>query len=198
MPDQNGKTSNFIKAINKFAEEQRSKMKDEAEAFKKEEIEKAETEILNDSYKLIQKEMAEMRIAIAKEMSKKEMDSRKKLFQKRTSITKDIFRKSREKLLDFTRTDEYPKLLIKYAKAISSVLSKPGTIIYVRKEDLKYSDLIKDAFKFECKVESKDNISIGGIYSYNPTMGLIADETLDSKLEEQYVWFFENSGLNLQ
>lgn len=198
MPNQSGKTSNFLKAINKYAEEQRTKIRNEAENFKKEEIEKAESEILNDIYILIQKEMAEMKAEIAKEMSKKELDSRKNLFEKRNSITKKVFEKSTSKLLEFTKTDEYPKLLAKYAKAISSVLVEPGTIIYVRKEDLCFSDTIKEAFGRDCNIEIKENIKIGGIYSYNPNMGLIADETLDSKLEEQHIWFAENSGLKLK
>lgn len=198
MPNQSGKTSNFLKAINKYAEEQRTKIRNEAENFKKEEIEKAESEILNDIYILIQKEMAEMKAEIAKEMSKKELDSRKNLFEKRNSITKKVFEKSRSKLLEFTKTDEYPKLLAKYAKAISSVLVEPGTIIYVRKEDLCFSDTIREAFGRDCNIEIKENIKIGGIYSYNPNMGLIADETLDSKLEEQHIWFAENSGLKLK
>lgn len=198
MPNQSGKTSNFLKAINKYAEEQRTKIRNEAENFKKEEIEKAESEILNDIYILIQKEMAEMKAEIAKEMSKKELDSRKNLFEKRNSITKKVFEKSKLKLLEFTKTNEYPKLLAKYAKAISSVLVEPGTIIYVRKEDLCFSDTIKEAFGCDCNIEIKENIKIGGIYSYNPNMGLIADETLDSKLEEQHIWFAENSGLKLK
>lgn len=198
MPNQSGKTSNFLKAINKYAEEQRTKIRNEAENFKKEEIEKAESEILNDIYILIQKEMAEMKAEIAKEMSKKELDSRKNLFEKRNSITKKVFEKSKLKLLEFTKNDEYPKLLAKYAKAISSVLVEPGTIIYVRKEDLCFSDTIKEAYGRDCNIEIKENIKIGGIYSYNPNMGLIADETLDSKLEEQHIWFAENSGLKLK
>lgn len=198
MPNQSGKTSNFLKAINKYAEEQRTKIRNEAENFKKKEIEKAESEILNDVYILIQNEMAEMKAEIAKEMSKKELDSRKNLFEKRNLITKKVFEKSKSKLLEFTKTDEYPKLLAKYAKAISSVLVEPGTIIYVRKEDLCFSDTIKEAFGRDCKIEIKENIKIGGIYSYNPNMGLIADETLDSKLEEQHIWFAENSGLKLK
>ena len=28
-------------------------------------------------------------------------------------------------------------------------------------------------------------------------MGLVADETMDSKLEAQYEWFFANSGLTI-
>lgn len=198
MSDQASKSSNFIKAINKYAEEQKAKMKNEAEMFKKTEIEKAETEILNDVYRLIQKEMAEMKAEIAKDISKKELESRKQLFEKRNSITKEVFEKSRKKLLEFTKTDEYPKLIAKYAKAISDVLTEPGTIVYVREEDLPFSDTIKENFGCECTIEVKENIKIGGIYCYNPSTGIIADETLDSKLDEQYTWFAENSGLRLQ
>ena len=38
MPDTTSKTDNFLKAIEKYAEEQRTKMKSEAEVFKAKEI----------------------------------------------------------------------------------------------------------------------------------------------------------------
>ena len=46
MPVSNEKTSNFLEAINKYAEEQRNQIYAEVEQFKKQELEKAETESL--------------------------------------------------------------------------------------------------------------------------------------------------------
>ncbi len=198
MDDQDKKTSNFLKAINKFAEEQKNKINDEAEKFKKKEIEKAETEILNDVYILIQKEIAEMKIEISKKISNEEKINRKKLFEKRNLITKNVFDKSREKLIRFSKNKEYIELLKKYSKAISHVLKEPGTVLYLKKEDMNFSDLVKEAYGNSCSIEEGKEIKIGGIYGYNPNKGLIADETLDSKLKEQYLWFEENSGLILK
>lgn len=197
MPNNRGQNNNFLQAINKYAEEQRKQIQNEAEEFKKQEIAKAEDEILNDAYNLIQKEMADMRNSIASEISKKEMESRRKLFQKRQDITDEIFTKAKNKLIEFTKTDKYKELLIKYTKEMAKVLNKDDTILYVKEEDICFSDDIKKAFSNKCSVQASGNIVIGGIYGCNTQMGIVVDQTLDSKLDEQHTWFSENSGLKL-
>lgn len=197
MPVSNEKTSNFLNAINKYAEEQRSKIQAEVEQFKKDELEKAETEILSDAYQLIQKEMAEMRLSISSELSREGMASRRELFEKRQSIMEEVFQKAAKKLEAYTHTDGYPKLLEQYASAIGRVLTQPGSILYLREADAPLSDRVKAAFGADCAVQTVQDIKLGGLRGYNAQMGLIADETLDSKLEEQRDWFTEYSGMSV-
>lgn len=197
MPVSNEKSSKFLDAINKYAEEQRNQINEEVERFKAEELEKAETEILNDVYHLIQNEMAEMRLSIVSELSRKQMSNRKELFIKRQLITDEVFKKASEKLVDFTNSKEYTVLLKKYAAVLASVLTQPGTILYIRAADAAYTQLISDAFGKECTVQAANDIVLGGIRGYNAAMGLVADETLDSKLEAQHEWFMENSGMRV-
>lgn len=198
MPEKEERVSNFLQAMNKYAQEQRAKIKTEIEEIKQKELEKAEVEILNDTYKLIQDEMLQMRRNIASEVSKKEMQGRTALFEKRAAITEKVFLAATERLLEFTKSPEYLDALEKYAKNIANVLKEPGTVLYVKKEDLAYESQIKKAFGAkDCTVQAADDIKIGGIRGYNLSMGLIADESLDSKLEEERKWFTENSGLRL-
>lgn len=197
MPDKHAKASNFLEAINKYAEEQRTQIQREVDDFKKEELEKAESEVLNDAFQLIQAEMAEMKTLISSDLSKKEMEGRKVLLEKRNQIEDEVFKKAEDKLIQFVKSKKYPTLLKRYAKEIAEVLNEPGTIVYVKKEDLSFSDIIKAEFPMGCTIEISDNIIIGGIYASNEDMGMVADESLDSKLEEQRTWFAENSGLKV-
>ena len=198
MPLNNEKTSNFLEAINKYAEEQRNAIQKEVEDYKREEIEKVESEVLNDAFQLIQSEMTEMRSKISSELSKKEMEGKKLLFEKRKAITEKVFEKAQEKLIEFSHSKEYPELLKKYVKKISSVLTESGTILYIKEEDLPLkSELLKAFGREDCTVEVTDEIVIGGIYGYNSKMGIVADESLDSKLADQHEWFAENSGLKI-
>lgn len=198
MPFNNEKTSNFLEAINKYAEEQRNAIQKEVEDYKREEIEKVESEVLNDAFQLIQSEMTEMRSKISSELSKKEMEGKKLLFEKRKAITEKVFEKAQEKLIEFSHSKEYPELLKKYVKKISSVLTESGTILYIKEEDLPLkSELLKAFGREDCTVEVTDEIVIGGIYGYNSKMGIVADESLDSKLADQHEWFAENSGLKI-
>lgn len=198
MPFNNEKTSNFLEAINKYAEEQRNAIQKEVEDYKREEIERVESEVLNDAFQLIQSEMTEMRSKISSELSKKEMEGKKLLFEKRKAITEKVFEKAQEKLIEFSHSKEYPELLKKYVKKISSVLTESGTILYIKEEDLPLkSELLKAFGREDCTVEVTDEIVIGGIYGYNSKMGIVADESLDSKLADQHEWFAENSGLKI-
>lgn len=191
------KASAFLEAINKYAEQQRNEIHAEVEQFKEEELKKAEIEVLTDAYTLIQKEMAQMRKEVATEISHEEMEGKKKLFLQRQEITQEVFEKAKEKLLAYTQTEFYPSLLEGYASSIAKVLTKPGTILLVKASDLAFADRIQKAYALPCEVKADDSILIGGIRGSNAEMGLVADETLDSKLEAQYEWFFSNSGLSV-
>ena len=191
------KASAFLEAINKYAEQQRNEIHAEVEQFKEEELKKAEIEVLTDAYTLIQKEMAQMRKEVATEISHEEMEGKKKLFLQRQKITQEVFEKAKEKLLAYTQTELYPSLLEGYASSIAKVLTKPGTILLVKASDLAFADRIQKAYALPCEVKADDSIFIGGIRGSNAEMGLVADETLDSKLEAQYEWFFANSGLTI-
>ena len=173
------KASAFLEAINKYAEQQRNEIHAEVEQFKEEELKKAEIEVLTDAYTLIQKEMAQMRKEVATEISHEEMEGKRKLFLQRRQITQEVFERAKEKLLAYTQTDTYPSLLEGYASSIAKTLTKPGTV------------------SLPCEVKEDDSIVIGGIRGSNLEMGLVADETMDSKLEAQYEWFFANSGLTI-
>lgn len=192
-----GKTSNFLKAINKYAAEQRKEIKTRAEEFRKYELQKAEAEVLRDAYYLIQNEMAQMKKNIASEVSKLEFEKRRELFSKRQAIMDDVFEKAQEKLLDFTETENYVEQLKNYANSVSKVLKKSGTVLYICKKDEKFIDIIREAYGKICRVEVSDKIKIGGILAVNNVMSLVVDETLDSKLDAQKIWFEENSKLNI-
>lgn len=191
------KTSNFLKAINKYAAEQRKKIKTSAEEFRKYELQKAEAEVLRDAYFLIQNEMAQMKRNVASEVSKLEFEERKKLFAKRQAIVDDVFKKAKEKLLEFANSPDYVDVLKRYAVSISKVLKKSGTTLYISRRDERYADDIREAYGKICKVEISDKIKIGGILAVNKEMSLVVDETIDAKLEDQKEWFAENSKLNI-
>lgn len=192
-----GKTSNFLKAINKYAAEQRKEIKTRAEEFRKYELQKAEAEVLRDAYHLIQNEMAQMKKNIASEVSNLEFEKRKELFNKRHDIMEDVLKTVYGRLLEFVKTQDYIELLKRYAGSVSKILKKSGTILYICKRDEGLVDEIREAYGKICKVEVSSKIKIGGILAVNKTMSLVVDETLDSKLEEQKKWFSENSKLDI-
>lgn len=197
MPDTVSKTDNFLKAIEKYAEEQRSMMRSEAEDFKQRELNNAEEEGLKEAYDLIQKKMADINNNISSERSRAEGASKKKIFIRRREIEDDVFKKAEQKLIEFTKTQKYESFLVKSAVNISRVITSDDIVICMREEDLCYKKRLRDYFGKNCEFTASDNIRLGGITGLSRNMGLIADETLDSRLERQREWFYEHSGLTI-
>ncbi|MBR2578926.1 MAG: hypothetical protein IKE41_02170 [Clostridia bacterium] len=192
------KSSNFLKVIDKYTKRQKSKITDEIKEHEEAELKKAEAEITEDTNNMIQKELLAMKNKIAIEISHKELYERKKLSLRRKEMMEDIFGTCREKLLSFTNDSEkYTDYLRDCAKDISEILMRGDTVLYVRAEDMKYNDVIKEAFGRQCRIEVDDSILIGGIRGYSEVQGLIADETFDEKLKEQTEWAAETFGIRL-
>lgn len=197
MPDIVSKTDNFLKAIEKYAAEQRSKIETEAEEFKTKEINKAEEDGLKEAYVLLQRKMSSINTGIARELSKAENASRKSTFEKRQEIEDKVFERAKEKLLAYTKTDKYLEKLLSSAKAVSSKLTANDVVLYVCERDMKLKNKIISAFGRKCDIQVSDEIKIGGLTALSREMGLLVDETLDTKLENQREWFCENSGLTV-
>lgn len=208
-------SENFLKAIEKYAEEQRNKIRFESESFKKQELEKAEAEGIREAYTLIQREMAAIRTEISSQLSRDEMASRKKIFEKRNKMTENVFEKVTQRLVEFTKTADYEKLMLESVKKIAQALKADDVIFLIKESDLKFADKIKVAYTAErlkdkkladkiksafspsCEVKPSKEIKIGGITGRSASLGLIADETLDTKLDGQREWFYQNSGLRV-
>ena len=197
MADTVSKTDNFLKAIEKYAEEQRTKIESEAADFKEKELNKAEEEGLREAYVLIQKKMSDIRTQISAELSRAETASRRKTFVRRQEIEKEVFEKAAQKLREYTKTEKYLKSLLNSTKEISMAIQADDVVLKLRKEDLVHKNQIFLAFGRKCEIVETDEIIIGGILGVSKKLGMLADETLDSRLEQQHEWFFENSGLKV-
>lgn len=197
MPDIVSKTDNFLKAIEKYAAEQRNKIETEAEEFKAKELNKAEEDGLKEAYVLLQKKMLSINTGIARELSKAENASRKSVFQKRREIEDKVFERAKEKLLAYAKTGKYTSKLLESAEAVSQKLTADDVILYICERDLKLKDKILSAFGRKCDIQVSDEIQIGGLTGLSRQLGLLVDETLDTKLENQKEWFCENSGLTV-
>ena len=197
MPDTVSKTDNFLKAIEKYAEQQRGRMQSEAEEFKERELNTAEEEGMRDAYLMIQKTMADINNSIASETSRTIAAGKKSVFARRQQIEDEIFAKAEQKLLAFTQSDKYLSWLTRRAAEISRVLNAGDVVLYVRESDLKYQKKLWDYFGQNCQIQPSETIRIGGIKGHSPAMGLVADETLDTRLDQQREWFYEHSGLTV-
>ena len=62
---------------------------------------------------------------------------------------------------------------------------------------MKFADEIKSVFSGNVDVKADNMIKIGGIIGNCKDKNIVADNTLDSKLDNQKEWFTENSQLKV-
>lgn len=197
MADLEEKEDKFSAAINHYAEEQRQKIENEIAEYKDKELKETENQVLAECNQMVEKELAQMRSRISQENAQREMDARRKLLKRRSEITAEVFSHVTEKLSNFVKSSDYPAFLEKSAKKFAEVLGQPGVTICLKSDDAKYEDAIRKAFGFDCEFQPDGTIEIGGIKAFQPEMGVLVDETLDSLLEDQYAYFESHSGLTV-
>jgi V/A-type H+-transporting ATPase subunit E len=192
------KLAKFTSAVLKDAEEQRSKILNEIDVYRKAQIEKAEEEILNDAYVMIQNEIALIKNKNSRQISLSELESRRKLLKLRDEISRGVFEDAARSLLDFTATSKYIDYICNLIKKCVETFPAGKSVIMVKKEDLQYKDNLLSTFgRDDAACEASVNITIGGVIIYNHDKGIVVDETLDLKLESQKDWFAATSGLTI-
>lgn len=194
--NENNKTSNFLSAINKYAQQQRDEILLEVEQFKKQEIEKATKQGLNDAYALFQKEYNVRRTQITSQLATRELNSRKALFKKRSELVDKVFSDAKEKLLIYTNTSKYTDALLKSAEEISTQTNNSKCVIKLKHSDSDKADAIKKILP-DCDITFDSNIEIGGMIAICDEKNIIIDETIDTKLSDEKQNFIENCGLKV-
>ena len=191
------KTDNFLQAIQRYTEEQRSITNTEVELLKEEKLRKAEENGKRDSERYIQQKLEAKKYVETSKLARLVQESQKKLFRERAKMTDEVFEMAAQKLIKYTETEEYKAKLVESAKKIAKLFSDHRSVIYINEKDMKYSTDLLSVFSGMAELVTDNSIRIGGLKGYCKSMRIIADETLDTKLCEQREWFIENSGLSV-
>ena len=195
MPE--NKTDNFLKAIKKYAKAQKKSMRYEVNQLKTERLKEADEKGKKDKDALIREKLTEKHNSMTAQLAKKTQEGQKKLYIERSAMTDEVFELAAEKLVAFTQSDKYEPELFDGAKAVAELFGENDCVVYVKESDMSYGDKIKSFFGGNAEVAADETIKIGGVKGFCKSMGIIADETLDSKLEEQRGWFVENAELSV-
>ena len=190
-------TDKFLRAIRKYATEQKNAMISEVNQLKTERLKEAEERAERDSEELILQKLEESRNRRTVILAAKTKEGQKKLFVERSAMVEDVFKKAADKLIAYTATDAYAEKLPDSVKAICDVFDGRDCVLYVSERDLTMAEKLKAAYGGNAAVESDPAIRIGGVRGECSSLRLIADETLDSKLESQRGWFVENAALSV-
>ena len=190
------KESKFLDAINRYAEKQKELMNKEVEDYKAKKLEQATESGLNDAYELIKRDIADQKAAIVTEYAKKKYSLRCELFRERERIADEIFSAAKERLIAFTETDGYREHLIKLANEAAEIIGSSPCTVSMRERDSAYADEIAKVLK-KAYFVTDNSIVIGGIKVFGKSDSILIDNTIDSKLDDERRWFYDNSGFEV-
>ncbi len=197
MIDANSKTNSFLEAIEKYAEEQKQAMRAEVEAFREEQLSRANEEGTAAAFAYIQKEKAEYKASLAKENSLKETAVKRELFEKRNKMVETVFEEAAQKLSDFSKSKKYETYINNSAKSIGEYLGGKKAVVYISEKDKRFLNQIKKYIP-NCETVIDNSIRLGGIRCFCEELSIVADETLDSKFEAQKRVFVDTSGFTVE
>ena len=197
MLNQKDQTQKFFDAIN-----QESQYKKEALTKKNQELlehglKKAEEKAKAQANAMIERERMLGEQELNRTVSANIRKARTNLTDKRAEITKKVFEDAKNKLLDFTKSADYEEFLKKSAHKFSELFPEGNAVIYVKSEDEKFAPAIKAAFARECSVETDSSIVIGGCRCKVEGGSVVADDTLETRLDNQKDWFLHNSEMTV-
>ncbi|MED9968815.1 MAG: hypothetical protein UFA98_02225 [Ruminococcus sp.] len=191
------KTDNFLKAIKKYASAQKTAMEGEVRQLKTERLKEAEEKAKRDSERMKKDKLIETHNRQTAMLASKTQEGQRQLFIERAAMTKEVFDLAKEKLNEYTKTAEYSEKLKNSAKEIAEFFDGKDCVLFLNERDIKAADDLKSFFGGSVDVKEDKTIKIGGLKGYCKSMGIIADETLDTKLEVQKEWFVENAELSV-
>lgn len=193
MIDANSKSNSFIKAIEKYANEQQNAMKQEIEDFRKEQLHRANEEGTAAAYAFIQKEKAEFKLLLAKDYSAKESALKKEVFIKRQKMVASIFEEAEKRIISYSESEKYTEYMLNAATEIRNLAGDKNVICYIAEKDRGLKNDILNILGKNAEISYDNTIEIGGIKCYCEEMSIVADETLDNALAEQRKQFVNKS-----
>ncbi len=184
--------------IEKLAKEEEDTLIREASNLEQEACDRIREETKKEMESQVEKEMADIDSQASIHKSSSLSTRKSELVTLRDSYVDTIFTKTKEKLIQFTKTEEYQNFLCNKVKQIGQDYASNNFIAYVGQKDVSFAPLLQAAYGKNLVVEAKDQIAIGGVIMEDKADNMVIDESLDSVLENQKGWFYRTSGLTIE
>lgn len=188
----------FKKEIAREAAKERETIMEEAKTIRENALEKIRHEASVDAKNQMEREINEIILENKKEISRMQRQINQNLIAKRQELQTQIFAEVRKVLVDFTKQDEYVSFIEKNIASLPEVIYDGDVVVSISKADEALFKKVSSQFKKEVKIVSDAKVEIGGFIATNLSQGMIVDNSLDYRLENQKEWFYNHSGLVIQ
>lgn len=195
MAEMSEKLNKLEKSVCSDAEVIADEIIHHAQERKKEILDAAENEYLEEVFKSSQADIKRIKADYLKCMSHLKFDVKQEKFAFRTKLIEEMFSHLKEKLIAFSQTNEYANYLktsVEKAQALQRM--SQDTIVSVKHADIDREDLRE---MFGSRLIEDRTIEIGGITVFYPKENLFCDLTLDSALRREKEEFINTFNIQL-
>ena len=164
----------------------------------KELVEKATREITAEVERYKSRKLAEIKARESHRITTRMTDNKRTLLQFREDSANLAFSEAREKIRQFTESEEYlPHLIGLLKKAIAVFGYGFAAVVYLRPEDMHFSDELHSSAAGVSLAFSEGAFTLGGLCLSCPAMGKQVDLTFDSAMSDMVGHFADMSGLQV-
>ncbi|MCQ2485573.1 MAG: hypothetical protein MJ168_09600 [Clostridia bacterium] len=193
MINETQKTNSFLETINSIAHAKSTKIREETDSYIAQELEKARQRAHEDLKVFKKNEIDRLNEETNAGFSELEAKETKMLLDRRAEITDNVFSKAKAKLIEFVASDKYLTFLIRSIEEIKIALGN-DTVIFLKPDDKKYE---AELSKLCREIKYDPTIEIGGCKAENIINRMVADDTLETKLNAEKSIFYKTSGLSV-
>ncbi|MBS1474058.1 MAG: hypothetical protein HP058_03965 [Massilimaliae sp.] len=192
------KLAAFEQAVEQEAEQKIKQLQEEAKAYREQELEKAKGEEYAKMFDYMQEQVQVIKNRQKQAVTKYDLKVRRGLVKYRNQLTDKIFDEAKEKLTEFSHTEEYADYLLGQVKAAMEEFPFDTATVLLKKEDLTLADSLKKQLSGKIEVEEDSGNRLGGFILFNKEHGVLTDKTFAAVLEEQKQGFYSTCGLTIQ
>lgn len=194
MAESDARVNLFLEEIDHDALEKRDAIEAEVNEYMSAQLAAEEEKAKLEAEAVLSTERDKARVEANRQFAAINNRAKFTLSRRRMEMKEKVFEQARGELRKFTESDAYADFLRNSVAGMADAISGDAVIL-VRERDLPLADQLKAAFGRPCEVEADRSIGLGGCKIKDTTNGLLADDTLEVRLNAQEEWFLANAKL---
>ena len=198
MPDLNEKLNIFQQIILSDAARERDALLSEVEQARQAKLSAAEAELRRETEARVQAQASAISGQMGQKISKQLLQDKRIIATRREEMSREVFSLVRQRILDFTQTEEYlPHLKKLYREAFEALGNPYDGVILLREADMQYAKELSTVLPGRHVTFQAGSFTLGGLIVDCHSKLLRADQSYDTALGDLDGHFAELFGLSL-
>ena len=190
------KLSRFKESVFKDVNLQIENMQKKILIYKNTEIESIKNKKLSEIFNFMQNEIQKLNFNYKNDRTKKKLEIKNEILKFRNNLIKNFYEKLKQKIITYTKTNDYENYLKKHIKIVCENLNFKVSTLLLSHSDFKFKEQILDFAKFNSVEIDKQN-ELGGFKIIISDKKILIDKTLKNILENEFKNFYQNHKLIL-